>query len=294
MKKKLLLIIFCFISFLTASSAQGYKELEFISMHQLINYDQRFDLSGIVNIDGRNYVIADKENDSIIYEIEFKGKDWFISNTIPFSIGTKLDLEGIDYCNNYFYIINEENAGLYQISPGGNSKEINIKYAEANEDPSKWKGNAGLEGIAIDCNNNRVYLVKERQDRYIMEVDLNTGDILTKFTLPETDSNDFSDAKFENGYLYLLERHGNYVAKVDAKTKKLVEKVSYTETCSAPEGKIYEPSKYGLAEALLMTKDEIWIGLDNNHIEVSDYARKKYGISGQAPVLIKFKRPVGF
>jgi hypothetical protein len=49
-----------------------------------------------------------------------------------------------------------------------------------------------------------------------------------------------------------------------------------------------------MAEALLLTSDEIWIGLDNNGLPFSDYAQKTYGLTGNSPVIIRFKRPAGF
>ena len=49
-----------------------------------------------------------------------------------------------------------------------------------------------------------------------------------------------------------------------------------------------------MAEALLLTKDEIWIGLDNNGDEVTEHAKKTYQLQGREPVILKFKRPEGF
>ena len=93
------------------------------------------------------------------------------------------------------------------------------------------------------------------------------GIIVNQFTIPEDESNDFSDMKYENGFLYMLERNGSCVS---------------------------EPSKYGMAEALLLTKDEIWIGIDNNGLEASKGAEDRFGIKGNQPSILRFKRPTGF
>jgi hypothetical protein len=295
MKKKLLIIFLALYPIFTnAQNNKGYKELEFKSIHQLYNYTQRFDLSGIVKVNSKIFVIADKETDSLIYEVIFEDKIWNIKNFKPFSIKEELDIEGIDYCNGSYFLINEKNSGVYQLNESGETKEIFINYSGFGEMPSNWVQNAGLEGIAIDCVNQILYLIKERDERYIYKVNIETGAILEKFDIPQVDSQDFSDAKYENGFLYLLERNGNFIAKVDIKSNKVVSKVTFKSTCSAPEGKLYEPAKFGMAEALLLTKDEIWIGLDNNGLTVSPFAQKKYGINGKNPVIIKFKRPKGF
>jgi hypothetical protein len=110
----------------------------------------------------------------------------------------------------------------------------------------------------------------------------------------EDSKGDISDLKFENGFLYVLERNDNLVVKLDANSLEVISKVSYKNTCSLREGKLYSNSKYGMAEALLLTSDEIWIGLDNNGLPFSDYAQKTYGLTGNSPVIIRFKRPAGF
>ena len=51
--------------------------------------------------------------------------------------------------------------------------------------------------------------------------------------------------------------------------------------------------EYGMAEALLLTENEIWIGLDNNGDNVSKYG-KSIGLNGNKPAILIFKRPEGF
>jgi len=81
---------------------------------------------------------------------------------------------------------------------------------------------------------------------------------------------------------------------MDLNTNQIVDRVSYKNTCSHPDGKLYYNSQYGMGEALLLTPEEIWIGLDNNGLPFSEHAQKSYGLSGNHPVLIRFKRPSGF
>jgi len=275
-----------------AFTQSAFTELEVISLSQLqIENGLRFDLSGIVAINGKYYVNADKEQDNFIYEIGFQSNNWYLKSEISLNIEEPLDLEAIDYCNGNFYLANEKSGNIYSKSISGKTITLPIDFKE--EKPWKWE-NAGWEGLANDCENNILYLVKERQPRKIFKVNLSDNKVVDIFNIPETESNDFADAKFENDYLYLLERNGNFVSKINPDTHEVMQKVSYRETCSNKEGKLFAPSTFGMAESLLLTKEEIWIGVDNNGLEVSDYASKKYGIKGNHPVIIKFKRPEGF
>ena len=52
--------------------------------------------------------------------------------------------------------------------------------------------------------------------------------------------------------------------------------------------------QFGMAEALLLTNDEIWIGFDNNGDPVSDYGKTLGLIDGTNTVVIIFERPEGF
>ena len=138
-----------------------------------------------------------------------------------------------------------------------------------------------------------LYLIKERQPRQVYQVDLSNHTLLTNFDIPNTESNDFSDAKFEKGHLYLLERNGNLITKINPESQQVVKKLSYKWLASHEKGKLYEPTPYGMAEALLLTEDEIWIGLDNNYLSSSSYGQS-LGIEGISPVIIRFKRPTEF
>lgn len=275
-----------------AIAQNQFIELKLVSYSQLYNTNgARFDLSGNVQVGEQFYINADGKDDSFIYEIKLINQKWHIVNKSPLHLDGDLDLEAVDYCNGLFYLANEENGKVYTYPLSGKSQELPIDFGT--ETPGDW-GNAGWEGLAIDCQGNVLYLVKERQPRKVFKVNLATKGIEDTFNIPETESNDFADAKFEKGFLYLLERNGNFVTKVNPETHEVIQKVSYRQTCSHENGKLYAPSKYGMAESLLLTEDEIWIGLDNNGIPASDYATKKYGMIGDAPVILRFKRPTGF
>lgn len=294
------LLTYCLLISKLLMAQSSYEQLEMISMHQLEKEDTlRFDLSGIVEVDDRYFVISDKVWNRYIYEISIKEGSFSIIESFPFAAKFRLDLEAIDYSDGEFYIANEKNGGIYRLNKDelfagkGQLELIDIPFEDRQLKQTEW-GNAGWEGLAINGENQVLYLVKERQPRFILPYDNKTNQLLPEFDIPNTESNDFSDAKFENGFLYLLERNGNYVTKVDPITGKVIDKKYYGHICSHPDGKLFEPEKYGMAEALLLKQNEIWIGLDNNGIQASTHATNTYQIKGNNPVIIKFKRPKGF
>lgn len=270
-------------------------ELELIEVSQMNTaQNNRFDLSGIVMVDDRCYVVADKAWNNYIYEISHEGGSWQVFNTLPLGLIDQIDLEGLDFCNGNFYLINEFGNKVYTLGTNGQMTSVFIDYKGKGIDPKTWKKNAGLEAIAVNCEDSLLYLAKEREPRFLLEVDMKYGIIKNQFTIPEDQSNDFSDMKYENGFLYMLERNGSCVSKIDVRSKALVDKVSYKYTSNMPAGKLYEPSKYGMAEALLLTENEIWIGIDNNGLQASKGAEDRFGLRGNQPSILRFKRPAGF
>ncbi|MGF1637142.1 MAG: esterase-like activity of phytase family protein, partial [Cyclobacteriaceae bacterium] len=291
------LVLLFFFLFNSQLSAQAFTELELVKVSQLEEaYEKRFDLSGIVQTpDGKYYVIADMRHDRFIYEIVFDEDVWRIVDKIPVELPYERDndFESLEYHAGHFYITDEIEHVVFRLD-SGKLVEVPVNLSSMNENTLKWKTNTGFEGLAIDSKNKIMYLAKEREPRFLLKVELETGEILAKFDVPQTESMDFSDLKFENGFLYAIERNGNYITKIDPLTYQVVAKVSYRQTCTPPEGRLYSGAKYGMAEALLLQKDYIILGIDNNGLEVAPHAQKKYGISGKHPVILFFKRPAGF
>lgn len=272
-----------------------YPSLKLKSVHQLIMTDTlNFDFSGIVQKDDSIFVVADKPWNTYIYSIAFNQDGWFVDAQRAITSTEKFDLEAIDFSDGNFYLANEYTGSVNLLVPGATEiQPIPINFDAHGLAPGTWK-NAGWEGLAIDATKKTMYLTKERQPRFIIAVDMATWTIKEQFDIPQTESNDFSDAKFHKGHLYLLERNGNYVTKINPKTKKVLAKYHYRHIASHPKGKLYEPEKYGMAEALLLTENEIWIGIDNNGLDVSDYAQQAYRLKAKAPAILKFERPKDF
>ncbi len=284
------LIFLCF-GLSCFSQLNKVEELEFAAIHVLADYPHTFDLSGIVKTKDKCYLISDKSWSHYAYEFRAEGDYFYLIDSVDLGINPKSDIESVDYCEGLgiFYTDEEANVAYYS-NIEGKSQVIFNKNQLTNE--LNWGTNKGLEGFAVDCENQIAYMAKERDPRFIITYDLKNQEIID---LSNQDSDgDISDLKYENGFLYILERYENQVAKMDVNTKEIVSRVSYKNTCSHPNGKLYQNTKYGMAEALLLTPGYIWIGLDNNGLPFSKHAEETYGLTGNQPVIIGFKRPSGF
>lgn len=285
------ILLFGFFSFSCFSQTSDWEELELKSIHVLAGYNRIFDLSGISRVGHNYYVISDKEYHTWIYEINLEKQSFQIIDSVSLQYDQSADIEAIDYCEQFsWFFTNEKNNQAYISDLTGQSKLI-FDFKQLG-DPLDWGTNKGLEGIAVDCTNKILYLAKEREPRFIISYDM-TKKVITGINLKDS-LGDISDLKYESGFLYLLERNENLIAKVDVTTMEIVDKVSYKDTCSHPQGKLYAGTEYGMAEALLMTPDEIWMGLDNNGMYFSEFATSTFGLTGNRPVILRFKRPEGF
>ena len=269
----------------------GIEELEYINIYVLADYPHEFDLSGMVKTEDKCYMINDKRWSKYAYEFQADGNSFYLVDSIDLGINPKTDLESLDYCKGIGIFYTDENENIAYYSGIAGTSKVMFKKEQLGLDLN-WGSNKGLEGLAVDCKNQVVYMAKEREPRVIMSYDLNTKEI-TDIKLNDPDG-DISDLKYQDGFLYILERNENVISKMDVATNAIVSRVSYKNTCSHPDGKLYEGSKYGMAEALLLTSNNIWIGLDNNGLPFSQRAKDAYGLTGNKPVIIGFKRPEGF
>ena len=267
------------------------KELDFFEIYVLAGYPHEFDLSGMVKTKDKCYMINDKRWSKYAYEFQAEGKEFYLIDSVDLGTHPRTDLESLDYCEGFgiFYTDEDENVAYYSDSEGVSQVIFEKDQLGGGID---WGTNKGLEGLAVDCENQVVYMAKERGPRFIFSYNLNTQAITD--LSPKDAEGDISDLKYQNGYLYILERNENVISKMDVITKQIVDRVSYKNTCSHPDGKLYKNSQYGMAEALLLTPEYIWIGLDNNGQPFSEHAEATYGLTGNQPVLIGFNRPAGF
>jgi hypothetical protein len=268
------------------------------SVKQLITSDDnRFDLSGFVKYNEKVLAIADKSWNTNIYRIDTSLNNFQISSFLQLCTNVELDLEGIEYANSKFYLIEEMQSEVYIVEPGKcEMVKLEIPWQSYGIDRSNW-GNKGFEGIAIDSANQILYLAKEREERNIFRIDLKTMEMTEPFAkqLKTGSGHDISDMKYENGNMYILERGLGQITRFNCRTG---EKFSFSfQELEYKDGQRMfsnDNPEYGMAEALLLTPDEIWIGYDNNGDPVSDYGKSLGLAEGNKTAIIIFKRPKGF
>jgi len=268
------------------------------AIKQLDSYDnKRFDLSGIVQVEGNVFVIADKEWNKYIYRLDTSLNNFTISGYQQFNFDGIPDIEGIEYSNDKFYLIDESGNDVYSIKKNESRLEkLKIPWENYDVDRSDW-GNKGFEGIAIDGQNQILYLAKEREPRRIFRIDLRTMEMSEPFinALKIGGGHDISDLKYENGFLYILERGLGLITRINCRTGERMS-FSFQDLVYKWGQRIYKNDnpEFGMAEALLLTPDEMWIGFDNNGDPVSDYGKSLGLKEGNKCSIIIFKRPKGF
>ncbi len=139
-------------------------ELVLKKLVQLDSREGRFELSGIVKVEDHIYVISDNPWDRYLYEIGLTENSFSIIDQIELDPGSNLgpgpDFEGVDYCSGLFYLINENGNQLLSVNTQGAVKRLSIDYSSIDEDPFDWLVNAGYEGVALDCENEILYLAR--------------------------------------------------------------------------------------------------------------------------------------
>jgi hypothetical protein len=280
--------------------------------------------------------VADDKADHFVFAVDLgkKGKRYKLEATIDLTklagfdgvstaiaaetrVGEKdrrLDLEGIARCGDELYLVNERVRQVMVVDL--KAKSIAKAPIDFSAYPDLFAGeaNAGFEGVAADCATRTIYLAKERDPRRLLTVERATWTLVGDHDVAPSDRGgqkvinpfnggqglltigaDFADLTFDGGFLYALERGTYEIAKIDPKTYQVVARVSYFLS----EHGAYETGEpFAIAEALAMTKDEIYVGLDNNGTSVAPAAGKALGIKpgegDRVGAIMVFKRPAGF
>lgn len=169
--------------------------------------------------------------------------------------------------------------------------------------PQSMYDNAGFEGIAADCEREKLYVAKERQPRYIVKTDFN-GNVDGILIVPTNSRHytavlspmdgksnfliepDISDLYFFEDNLFVLERNSGSIAQLQVDTGKLVARYDYS-----PWEFIYDELQpktnmimpFGMAETLVVSKKKeklnFRIGFDNGN--ENRLNAKGFGIFGR-------------
>ncbi|MBC77147.1 MAG: hypothetical protein CME64_14140 [Halobacteriovoraceae bacterium] len=308
----ILLLLFCQLAFA--------KTLELEKIHL---GSSSLEVSGFVTLNKKLYVLSDNSEDTWLYETKLMGNraayskginlkkmegywSYFLKSALWKGGGRWIkapwDLEGGASCDSSIYLVNEQLREVMLVKDN-KIKRVDINFEQAfkeygapfEESPS----NAGFEGLAVDCENQRLYVAQERAPRAIAVVNLKTNKVEKVTTTEITKDNihpDYADLFFTDNHLYVLERNTRKILKLDPKDLKLKDTVSYTRLTDQLQTKeLYSTDKpFGLAEALTMDDKHIYLGMDNNQLDISNKAKLILSINGNSSAILKFKRPEGF
>lgn len=311
--------IFLSLLFLSFIASAELKHLELVEIHES---DSTIELSGFAFYKGSLVTVSDNRDETQIFSISFVPKKavikeelnvkdfngfwrYYLSSYLFRQDGRWLkspwDLEGITVCGEDIYLANEQTRNILKLS---NGKLTKLKFGlskalrAVGANPEKTSVNAGIEGIAMDCESNTLYIAQERSPRAIIVADLNKNKVVKSFSTPavENPNPDYADLYFEKGFLYVLERNKRMIIKVDPKSEKVVDEASYLNLAdNFKASELYDTGKpYGVGEALFMDSDFIYIGNDNNWDKFSEKAKSKFGLSSSNSSTLRFKRPKGF
>ena len=154
--------------------------------------------------------------------------------------------------------------------------------------------------LAINPQGNQIWLAAERERRGLISIkrgqsvwDCEGPCVLlseagqevqpAQFVHAKAVSKDFADLALFNGKLFTLERNAFQICRRDAVTAKVELCWSFADETLTPNRRYAQP--YGLAEALVLDAEGVWLGIDNNFGPRADGEKR--------PVVYRFAAPAG-
>lgn len=288
--------------------SSGVKKFDLRAKSKPFLIDKLFEPSALCTDDkGNIYTVSDKLSTGI-YRIWQNGdkyqanEDINTNNTQILKLRLKkknrFDFEGLEYFNGLFYVADERDRKVFTIDKSGNIKDLEIDingYMNSNNIGNK-ESNSGLEGLTIDPNKKKMYLMKERQESAILVVDMNTNKIEKHFriSIPGNVEPALTDASFYNGFLYVLVRSHRQILKVNPENGEVISIYDYRKYEEDPQY-VYrkvpqwfgsaDEDGYGVMEGLLVTKDSFYVASDNNMIP------SQSGLFQNKPIMFVFDKP---
>jgi hypothetical protein len=260
------------------------------------------DPSGITSMGGRLFFVSDNDYDYAVYGLIRDNAAYSVNKFITFNSSYTvikkhknydLDLEGIVWYRDSFFVVDERDRYIYKIKDNSSVERVQHDIGAYNKrmDLSfSLNANAGFEGIAIDPEK-RVFFIANERERAIIYLLRMRGNNLYAFDhiimddVLKIKGFDVSDLFFERGFLYLIYRKENRIIKLDPYKKTAMKSLSYLKLARG----LYEHKQSrGFAEGLYMTERDIFLLLDSG-------GKRMVGRSDDGNgALIIMKRPVGF
>lgn len=180
------------------------------------------EISGATYVRGQYFLVSD-DNDPTIYQsnieefssalphIQLKELEGYDTHFENLELQKKIDFEAITSCGNEFYIANEKSGDIFKVDT---QKIEKIIFDTQGVDMPM--DNKGIEGLAIDCQWNVMYILKQKDPTKLIVVDMRSWKVVNVDVLFE-DTNDqmsnVSDIAVYDHQLYLLHKNANIITK---------------------------------------------------------------------------------
>jgi uncharacterized protein YjiK len=128
--------------------------------------DKQVCISGMKYLDGKLYLAS--ERCPVVFAFDPAAKS--VVNTHNISVPQNFEMEGLTSYKDKLYLVSESIAAVYEVNPANNELK---KVSLSKELPEKTKSGDGAEGIAANEKNNKMYILRERND------DMTVSQILT-------------------------------------------------------------------------------------------------------------------
>ncbi|MEL6823405.1 MAG: SdiA-regulated domain-containing protein [Calditrichota bacterium] len=278
---------------------QIYAETSLLKLHKAYPIEglENAQPSGLTVLNGELFTISDKR-DTVIYKLDLEENVARFIKHIRFEPPAAegiLDLEGITYDDENFYLISEKQFQILRVTMAdGQCNWASPGYFGMGKEKGFFGvSNAYFEGICRTAAD-RYVLAIERQPRGLLDVNLSFDAPSTrfvnidnsKFEFRKNASYDFSGLDYYKGRVFALQRNAYAISEM-IKTKagyREGEGWSYKHVATSDTYR-YKDMRYGHAEGLAIDDDYVYIILDNNDDErLSDGNDKR-------PLLFIFHNP---
>lgn len=260
----------------TGASAPEIPELELIGAW-LVDAPGPLEPSGLTQVDGRLYTVADKVNNRI-YEVVRESGSVRLVPAIRFTPPDRrtMDWEGITSDpGGAFYLISEERGRLLRVTSDGTATWATPDLRQPGRALGLFsKSNAGFEGVAW-LGPNHWLGAAEREPRGLVEWS-GIGESLTitpqlyatspySAALPLLRLPDFSGLHADGTEVFALFRNAHLVVQLEKREDGWEEIAawSYRHIETDPRW-AYSSQTYGQAEGLVVDGADVYLILDNN------------------------------
>lgn len=141
-------------------------------------------ISGMKYMDGKLYFASER----CPMIIEMDPVTSTITKTISIQVPQEFEMEGMTSFKNKLYLVSENIAAVYEVDPSTGALKIVQTSISL---PPKSKSGDGMEGIAANGNDNKFYLLRERNEN------MTRSQIYTFSAEPGTDDNSYT-LKYES------------------------------------------------------------------------------------------------